>query len=769
MLQSAVRSSACLLSLLVLSVLIPFPAPASDAQVQALAARTLVVYNAAYPDSVSVANYYASRRSIPSQNLCAISPAAADTVTWNQYLTTVKAPIQNCLNAVGRTNILYIVFTYQTPYDVTSANGLTFYAVDSYVADIWDQYATQDFYPYPNLWQTHAYYQEAQNQGNFYQPFVSFADYRAQQNAQLIYSVWRLDAPTPELAKGLVDKAIAAENSGLTGQSCLDRNQGDITKIYDFDYGEVEWDMHRAAQFSSQAGFAVTEDSNQEEFGTPPAPDCPNAAFYSGWYSLNHYNDAFTWNTGAIGWHIDSASAFNPRGGANWSANAIQKGITVTTGSVNEPLSTGLVREGGAFRDLFQGANVGDAFLRNTRWLKWVVLYLGDPLYQPFPNSLPNFNPPAPQASLAFSPRYILNNSTSAGTVTLAQPAPPGGTVVNLSSNRTDVATVPPSVTVPQGQRTATFTATSAASPLVTGDSGVLITASDVGQNTLTVWPLISTAVVSPVNIIGGTFSTGTVALNAPAPKGAAVIALSGDKFLKLPPTVTVPEGALTANFQVGSFFVPGQHASQITAELNGAKTMVGIILTPAMQRLDVYPSSAPGGAPAQVIPVLGAPAPAVGWPVNFKSGNPAAASLPAQATVPAGSWSTVVPLVTTPQCTNTPVMLIAYSGNSVVFNTFTVTPPPPSGLNFQSSVQGGTPVTATVSLAYPACSAGLPVALSSSNPQVASVPPTVTVPAGQTQATFVITTVHVNQQTQVTITATSNNTPVQRVLTVTP
>jgi uncharacterized protein (TIGR03790 family) len=763
-------SVACNFLLIGSSIFIALPSALyAETDPSTLASRTLVVYNAGNPDSMSVANYYAGKRSIPAQNLCAINPPATDTLKWSQYVSSVKLPVQACLNAVGPSNILYIVFTYQTPYDVTSANGLTFYAVDQYVADIWDKYSSQDFYPYPHIWQVQPYFDDAQSQGNVYQPFVPFATYRDQQNGMLIYSVWRLDGATADLARGLVDKALAAENSGLSGQACLDRRFGDIATVDDFDYAAGDWDLHKAASFSSLAGFSVTEDSNPEEFGTPPAPNCPNAALYSGWYSLNHYNDAFTWNTGAIGFHLDSNSAADPRGGSNWAANAIQKGITVTTGSVNEPLLPGLVRPGGAFRDLFQGANLGDAFLRNTRWLKWMILNLGDPLYRPFPNGLRNFNPPPPQASLALSPRYMLNGNSSTGTVTLAQPAPVGGTVVNLSSSWPGLIQVPPTVTVPQGQRSATFTATSAASPLVTSDSPAVITASGVGQNTLTVWPLLSDDIVSPVNIIGGTPATGTVDLNAPAPAGGAVVSLSGDGFVKLPASVTVPQGALSANFTVGSYPVPSSHTSQVTATLNGANASSAVILAPALQRVDIQPSSGPGGAPAQVIPVLGAAAPPTGWPVNFNSSNPSVASLPVQVTVPSGAWSTVVPLTTRPQCSNVPVTLIAYSGISLVFGTYTVTPSPPSALNFPSPVQGGNPVNATVTLAYPACSAGLKVALSSSNPQVASVPPTVTVPGGQTQANFVITTFKVNQQTQVTITATSDNTPVQKVLTVTP
>src|SRR6185312_15598839 len=164
-----------------------------------------------------------------------------------------------------------------------------------------------------------------------------------------------------------------------------------LNTIQDSSYGAGDWDLHRAADFARKAGFKVLEDANGEEFGTPPAPNCPNAALYAGWYSLNNYNDAFTWNTGAIGIHLDSASAYNPRTGTNWVANAVKRGITVTTGAMAEPMLNGLVHPSGTFRDLFQGANVGDAFLRNTNFLKWVILYIGDPLYRPFPQGLPPF------------------------------------------------------------------------------------------------------------------------------------------------------------------------------------------------------------------------------------------------------------------------------------------------------------------------------------------------------------------------------------------
>ena len=107
------------------------------------------------------------------------------------------------------------------------------------------------------------------------------------------------------------------------------------------------------------------------------------AIFYAGWYSLNNYNDAFSWKPGAIALHIDSASAANTRGGPNWSANAIYRGLTITSGAIAEPYLEGQVHADGLVHDLLEGANVGDAFLRNVAWQKWMLISIGDPLYQP--------------------------------------------------------------------------------------------------------------------------------------------------------------------------------------------------------------------------------------------------------------------------------------------------------------------------------------------------------------------------------------------------
>jgi N,N-dimethylformamidase beta subunit-like, C-terminal/Domain of unknown function (DUF4082)/Bacterial Ig-like domain (group 2)/Bacterial Ig domain len=71
------------------------------------------------------------------------------------------------------------------------------------------------------------------------------------------------------------------------------------------------------------------------------------------------------------------------------------------------------------------------------------------------------------------------------------------------------------------------------------------------------------------------------------------------------------------------------------------------------------------------------------------------------------------------------------------------------------ANVTGGNPVPGTVTLGQPAASGGVVVTLSSNNPAVASVPSSVTVPAGQFTANFTVTTSAVNLLTTVTISGT--------------
>jgi uncharacterized protein (TIGR03790 family) len=223
---------------------------------------------------------------------------------------------------------------------------------------------------------------------NRYAPFQSLAEFRSSHPYELLYSVWRLDGTTGKAAMGLVDKAIATEKNGPKGIACFDRKYGAIEQVQPVGLGLNDWRLVRAAEFARKAGFEVIEDDHLEEFGTPPAPSrCLNAFLYAGWYSLVNYNDAFDWAEGAIGLHQDSGSCMNPRKGKSWCTIALERGITITSGAVIEPYLEGLPKPDGVVFDLLRGANAGDALLRNTAWLRWQIINIGDPLYAPFAGS----------------------------------------------------------------------------------------------------------------------------------------------------------------------------------------------------------------------------------------------------------------------------------------------------------------------------------------------------------------------------------------------
>lgn len=85
------------------------------------------------------------------------------------------------------------------------------------------------------------------------------------------------------------------------------------------------------------------------------------------------------------------------------------------------------------------------------------------------------------------------------------------------------------------------------------------------------------------------------------------------------------------------------------------------------------------------------------------------------------------------------------------------------------STVVQGMPSLGTVVISGPAPSGGAVVSLTSSNPGVAGVPASITIPAGRASATFMVTTSSVTTSSLVTISATYNRVTISPTLTVTP
>lgn len=175
-----------------------------------------------------------------------------------------------------------------------------------------------------------------------------------------------------------------------------------------------------------------------------------------------------------------------------------------------------------------------------------------------------------------------------------------------------------------------------------------------------------------------------------------------------------------------------------------------------AMSTLHLSAGSVASGSSVTGTVTLNAPA-HNGAIVALSSSNAAVASVPATVAVAPGANSATFTVNTTYVTTTTAVTVSASLGGvttnaalSVLAPTVTVSSVAVSPL----TVGGGNPATGTVTLTGAAPTGGAVVALSSSNASVASVPASVTVPAGATSANFTVTTQSVSSASQITVSA---------------
>jgi uncharacterized protein (TIGR03790 family) len=195
--------------------------------------------------------------------------------------------------------------------------------------------------------------------------------------------VTRLDGPSPEIAKGLVDKALEAEQDGLWGRGYFDLRN---TTEPGFKIGD-DW-IRNAAELCRRLGFETTVDENAGTF--PAGFPMSQIAIYIGWYS-EHACGPFALPTvefmpGAFAYHLHSFSAATLRSATqHWVGPLLAKGATITMGCVDEPYLTG-TPDVGIFvaRFIYNGFSFGEAAYASQPVLSWQTTVVGDPLFRPF-------------------------------------------------------------------------------------------------------------------------------------------------------------------------------------------------------------------------------------------------------------------------------------------------------------------------------------------------------------------------------------------------
>ena len=114
--------------------------------------------------------------------------------------------------------------------------------------------------------------------------------------------------------------------------------------------------------------------------------ECPQAAIYCGWYSLEKYVDAFDFVDGAVGYHISSLEAVDLRNTSSgqWCPAMLADGITATLGAVSEPYLHSFPEPKEFFLQLFNGRCLVEAYYYTKPFNSWQLVLVGDPLYTPF-------------------------------------------------------------------------------------------------------------------------------------------------------------------------------------------------------------------------------------------------------------------------------------------------------------------------------------------------------------------------------------------------
>ena len=272
----------------------------------------------------------------------------------------------------------------------------------------------------------------------------------------------------------------------------------------------------------------------------------------------------------------------------------------------------------------------------------------------------------------------------------------------------------------------------------------------------------LASLTVAPLHGSAGDHLTGTLTLDR-NPTGTTV-ALSAGQGATVPASLTLPAGTTSTTFDVALNTVTADTFAMVRA-ISGNVLVQEVLVeaprTPASVTFD--PSSVLGGNGSTGTVTLSAPAGACSAPVTLTSDNPAATSVPQSVSIPEGATSATFAVATSAVTTDTTVHVTAGHDGGTAQGTLTLTAgvvatPPPSLASLTvgpTQVSAGQAAVGTVTLDAAAPAGGVTAQISSDNP-AASVPPSVTVPAGQASATFPIQTSAVTGLQTATITVTA-------------
>ena len=383
------------------------PVPATPAVLPDLAAHTLIVFNKADPDSQSLAETYAKARAIPADRIVGLECSLQEEISRAEFESTIRKPLEELFQSRGwmkrqenflnnpilglegtvpvqqaRENPIWIMVLMRgIPLKI--AEDPTILAPEGLMPQLRANAAAVDselaLLPIQGLplygLVANPYFADKR-----IRPFTSFF-------ANYLILVTRLDGPSPGIVRRMIQDAVEAEKTELTGRAFFDLRS--IEKKDDpYRMGD-DW-IDRAATLFRSAGFEVEIDRRPDV--APKFAPWDQIAFYAGWYT-GEFQGPFELPTarfrrGAIAYHIHSFSAETVRSETrNWVGPLLFHGATATMGAVYEPYLRFTPDISLFVSALLSGLSFAEAAYQSQLSLSWMVTMVGDPLYRPFPRN----------------------------------------------------------------------------------------------------------------------------------------------------------------------------------------------------------------------------------------------------------------------------------------------------------------------------------------------------------------------------------------------
>lgn len=370
--------------------------------------EVIVIYNKRVPESKQIADYYAQRRAVPSNQVLGLDLPADESMSRQEFLDKLQAPMLKHLEAeklftygpptnrvphskpsdppvrrVVGARVRYAVLCYGVPVKIASESKLVEEGAEKLPSELQRNQAAVD----SQLACSASSEGRLPWTGPIGNPFYGATNAAMLHPTNGLLLVTRLDGPSAAIARGLVDKAIDAETNGLWGRAYID-SRGITNGGYVL--GD-NW-MRACAFVARKAGFETVLDEKEATFSA--AYPMSQAALYLGWYD-QQVSGPFTkglaeFMPGAFAYHLYSFSAQHLRSTNNsWTGVLLQLGAACTMGAVDEPYLDGTP-------DLFMflsrfvglGFSFGEAAYSGLTSVSWQMTIVGDPLYRPFAQPL---------------------------------------------------------------------------------------------------------------------------------------------------------------------------------------------------------------------------------------------------------------------------------------------------------------------------------------------------------------------------------------------